>query len=144
VTLHVAALRERKADIRPLAESMLAKALRRYASPARRFALRALAAMERYPWPGNVRELQHVVERSVLLAQEEEIVEADLQLSKATTSSGDAAAAAELAEMTLEQAELWLIQQHLSRHQGNAVEAAKTLGISRSALYRRLGKKEPS
>jgi transcriptional regulator with PAS, ATPase and Fis domain len=46
--------------------------------------------------------------------------------------------------MTLEQAEVWFIQQALNRHRGNAADAAKSLGISRSALYRRLGKREPS
>jgi transcriptional regulator with PAS, ATPase and Fis domain len=46
--------------------------------------------------------------------------------------------------MTLEQAQVWFIQQALDRHRGNATEAAKALGLSRSALYRRLGKKEPS
>jgi transcriptional regulator with PAS, ATPase and Fis domain len=45
--------------------------------------------------------------------------------------------------MTLEQAQVWFIQQALDRHQGNAAEAAKALGVSRSALYRRLGKREP-
>ena len=46
--------------------------------------------------------------------------------------------------MTLGQAEVWLIQKALDRHQGNATDAAKALGLSRSALYRRLGKREPS
>lgn len=142
VTLKIPALRERRADIRPLADSFLARARQHFTSPARRFSARALAALENYPWPGNIRELQHVVERSVLLAQQEEILEGDLQLAKApapTSEAGDA-----LAQMTLEQAEVWFIQQALNRHQGNAGDAAKALGISRSALYRRLGKREPS
>jgi transcriptional regulator with PAS, ATPase and Fis domain len=46
--------------------------------------------------------------------------------------------------MTLEQADVWFIQQALQRHQGNANDAAKALGISRSALYRRLGRREPT
>lgn len=142
VTLKIPALRERQADIRPLAESFLGKARQHYSSPARGFSAKALAALENYPWPGNIRELQHVVERSVLLAEQEEILEGDLQLVRQTTPTGAAGDA--LAQMTLDQAEAWFIQQALSRHQGNAGDAAKALGISRSALYRRLGKREPS
>jgi DNA-binding NtrC family response regulator len=142
VTINVPALRERQADIRPLAMSFLHKARQHYSSPARCFSEKALVALGRYSWPGNVRELQHVVERSVLLAQQDEILEADLQLSKHATPphvTDDP-----LMHMTLEQAEVWVIQQMLNRHQGNANDAAKALGISRSALYRRLGKRDPS
>jgi len=142
VTLRIPALRERKADIRPLAESFLDKARQHYSSPARRFSGQALTALENYPWPGNIRELQHVVERSVLLAQQEEIREGDLQL--ATRSTPTPAAGDGLAQMTLDQAEVWFVQQALDRHHGNANEAAKALGISRSSVYRRLGKREPS
>jgi DNA-binding NtrC family response regulator len=142
VTLKIPALRERRADIRPLAESFLAKARRHYGSAACRFSEQALAALERYPWPGNIRELEHVVERSVLLAQQEEILEGDLQLAPPKNPLG--VADDELARLTLEQAESWFIQRALDRHRGNAAEAARALGISRSALYRRLGKREPS
>lgn len=138
VTLKLPALRERQADIQPLAENFLLSAGQRYDSPARRFSAPALAALERYPWPGNIRELQHVVERSVLLAQHEEILESDLQLAAPAPAEAGIPA-----EMTLEQAEVWFIQETLNRHQGNANEAARALGISRSTLYRRLGKREP-
>jgi len=139
VTLRIPALRERQADIRPLAESFLGQARQHYVTPARRFSPQALRALEHYAWPGNIRELQHVVERSVLLAQHEDVAESDLQLARSAASQP-----AELVQMTLEQAEIWFIQQALGRHQGNANEAAKALGLSRSALYRRLGKREPS
>lgn len=142
VTLKIPALRERRDDIRPLAESFLRRARQHYSSPARGFSTKALAALEHYPWPGNIRELQHVVERSVLLAEQEEVLEADLQLVRQAMPAGGAAE--QLTQMTLEQAEVWLIQQALDRHHGNANDAAKALGISRSALYRRLGKREPS
>lgn len=142
VTLKIPSLKERQADIRPLAESFLVRARQHYTSPARTFSAQAMKALEHYPWPGNIRELQHVVERSVLLAQQEEILEEDLQLAGKSTPPADADAA--FAEMTLEQAEAWFIQQALNRHHGNANDAAKALGISRSALYRRLGKREPS
>lgn len=140
VTLRIPALRERRADILPLAERFLVRARDRYGAPVRGFAASAREALEQYAWPGNIRELQHVIERTVLLSQGETVHEKDLQLTvDATPAAGDA-----LAEMTLDQAEVRLIQQALQRHQGNANEAAKALGISRSALYRRLGKRAPA
>jgi len=147
VTLRIPALRERKADILPLADSFLYKARDHYGSPARFFSDAARNALEKYPWPGNVRELQHVVERSVLLAQHERIQAEDLQLANRSVPNGIAATLAVdhgLADMTLDQAEVWLIRQALGRHHGNVNDAAKELGISRSALYRRLGKREPA
>lgn len=140
VTLRVPPLREREADIEPLAGSFLSNAREHYNSPARTFSAQALAALKSYDWPGNIRELQHVVERSVLLARQEEILEADLQL---TPTAQAAHTGNDLAQMRLDEVEAWFIQQTLERHQGNALEAAKSLGISRSALYRRLGKREP-
>jgi DNA-binding NtrC family response regulator len=143
VTLHIPALRQRQADIRPLAESFLQQARQHYnSSPARGFSAAALQALESYAWPGNIRELQHVVERSVLLAQQEEISATDLQLARPAVPAQEGGG--ELAGMTLEQAEVWFIQRALERHDGNAAEAAKALGLSRSALYRRLGRKEPT
>jgi transcriptional regulator of acetoin/glycerol metabolism len=91
-----------------------------------------MQALLEHPWPGNIRELDHVVERAVLLAQGEQVRAIDLAL-RAVTSTGTRAE-----EITLEEAERVLIQKALSRHDGNVSHAAKALGISRSALYRRL------
>jgi transcriptional regulator with PAS, ATPase and Fis domain len=70
------------------------------------------------------------------------VTERDLQLQERPTSQGEEDRAVD--GLTLEDAEVWLIQRALSRHDGNPVAAAKSLGISRSALYRRLGKRKPS
>lgn len=142
VTLHMPTLRQRQDDILLLANSFLERACRHYNSPARSFSSAARSALMRYSWPGNIRELQHVVERSVLLAQSEQIAEQDLQLN--ARGSTRASANAEFEAMTLRQAEVCLIRRALARNDGNAVVAAKALGISRSALYRRLGKQEPA
>lgn len=141
VTLHVPPLRDRRVDVRLLAERCLEQSRKRYNAPARCFSAGAAEALEHYAWPGNVRELQHVVERSVLLAQQQQISEEDLQLSprRAAETRVD-----ELSRMTLEQAEHHFIRQALERHGGNAAEAARALGISRSALYRRLGRPSSS
>ena len=91
-----------------------------------------MAALLAHPWPGNVRELQHVVERAVLLAQGDRIEPMDLALRPAATT-GD-----RLDGLTLEQAERYVIERALHRFSGSVNEAAKALGLSRSALYRRL------
>jgi len=142
ITLRMPALRERASDILPLAESFLQSATQRYGLATRRLSSAARGALERYSWPGNVRELQHVIERAVLLAHGENIEEHELQLASHALSSGDSVNA--FAGMTLDEAEVRVIQEALDRHQGNANEAAKELGISRSALYRRRGKRERS
>ncbi|NJL18501.1 MAG: PAS domain-containing protein [Nitrospira sp.] len=112
-----------------MAENVLARAREHYHSPASGFSSGARAALENYQWPGNIRELQHVVERSVLLAQDVSIGEHDLLLAAPT--QGEHAHAFDT--MTLEQAEVRFIQEALRRHLGNANEAARSLGISRSA-----------
>jgi DNA-binding NtrC family response regulator len=68
-------------------------------------------------------------------------LERDLQLPRSGASGQDAD---ELASMTLEQAETWFINRALKKHRGNANEAARALGMSRSALYRRLGNRDPA
>jgi DNA-binding NtrC family response regulator len=90
-----------------------------------------MEALLRHPWPGNVRELEHAVERSVLMAKGPAISAADLGLRR----TGDAATGLE--NMPLEDVEAILIRKALSRY-GSVTEAAKALGLSRSALYRRL------
>ena len=83
-------------------------------------------------WPGNIRELDHAIERAVLLAQGEQVRAVDLALR------GAAATAPRLEELTLEEVERLLIQKALSRYDGNVSRAAQALGLSRSALYRRI------
>jgi transcriptional regulator of acetoin/glycerol metabolism len=91
-----------------------------------------MRALLDHSWPGNVRELRHVVERAVLLAPGATVTLDDLEL-RAKPGAGPA-----LDEMTLEDAERWLITRALQRHDGNVSRAAEALGVSRSALYRRL------
>jgi DNA-binding NtrC family response regulator len=85
-----------------------------------------------HPFPGNVRELEHAVERGVLLAQGDTIEMEDLGLRPRPEATS------RLEQMSLDEAERYLIQKALSRADGNVSQAADTLGLSRSALYRRL------
>jgi DNA-binding NtrC family response regulator len=132
VEVHLPPLRERAQDVPQLAQLFLQRLVDRGATRARRFSPEALEALVRHPWRGNVRELEHAVERAVLLAPGEEIGPADLLLAAATQGP------ALLERMTLDDAERHLIQRALTRCDGNVSEAARELGVSRSALYRRL------
>jgi len=127
VVLHLPPLRERREDIWPLAEHYLARYSDRY-----RFDRSARQALESHLWPGNVRELGHAIERAVLMASSQLITAADLGLQ------GSAGGATPAEELTLEQSEKIFIQKVLARHSGDVRKAAEQLGMSRSALYRRL------
>ena len=128
-------LRARRADVVPLAEQFLAEHVRRYRKPLRGFDEGALAALLAHPWPGNVRELSHAVERGVLMATGDRVKARDLGLQPASAPGGSA-----LEDMPLEEVERVLIQKALARYGGNVSQAAHALGLSRSALYRRLEK----
>jgi DNA-binding NtrC family response regulator len=132
VEMQLPPLRDRLDDIPHLAQFFLKRIVDRGATAARRFSADALDALVRHPWRGNVRELEHAVERAVLLASGEEIGPQDLFLG------APAQGPVLIERMTLDDAERHLIQRALARCSGNVSEAARELGVSRSALYRRL------
>lgn len=129
-------LRDRHEDIVPLARQALDRLSKRYRNAPTEFANDAIDALQGYAWPGNVRELMHVIERAVLLARGARIAATDLQLN----ASSARPAAAELGRMTLDDAERILVRDALARFEGNVNRAAESLGVSRSALYRRIEK----
>jgi DNA-binding NtrC family response regulator len=130
-------LRERREDVPALAAHFLARHARRYRKELDGFTPEALKALGSHPRPGNVRELDHAVERGVLMARGERVAAADLGLGSGA-AAGDGAATLE--EMTIEEVEQLLIKKALGRFDGNVSRAAELLGLSRSALYRRLDK----
>ena len=132
IEIHLPALRERREDIAPLANHFLGVHAQRYRKPISGFDHNAMQAMHEHVWQGNVRELNHVVERAVLMAQGNTIKTSDLALR--TGASGSP----RLEEMSLEDVEEFLIKKALARYGGNVSHAASALGLSRSALYRRL------
>jgi DNA-binding NtrC family response regulator len=136
VEIHLPPLRERREDIAPLAEHFLTQHSERYRRGQMWFTDQALEALRAHSWPGNVRELDHVIERAVLMTSNETVSAIDLALQ--TTPA--AQLSARLEEMSLEDAERLLITKALARFDGNANRAAEALGLSRSALYRRLQK----
>jgi DNA-binding NtrC family response regulator len=124
-------LRDRRDDIPALAAHFLEQHARRYRKKVTNFDQAAMDALMRHPWPGNVRELEHAIERSVLMATAAVVTVADLGLRR----SADGAQSLE--NMGLEDVEAFLIRKAVTRY-GSVTEAAKALGLSRSALYRRL------
>jgi DNA-binding NtrC family response regulator len=132
VVIHLPPLRERREDARPLAEHYLAQYAERYRRAFDGFDRSARQAIDSHLWPGNVRELAHAIERAVLMSSGPQITAVDLGLGAPT------AAAPPAEEMSLEQAEKIFIQKVLARHSGDVRKAAEQLGMSRSALYRRL------
>jgi DNA-binding NtrC family response regulator len=131
IEIHLPPLRERRDDIAPLAMHFLARHAARYDKPISSFDSSALRALLDHTWPGNIRELDHSIERAVLLAQGTAIRPHDLGLRAA-------AGPARLEDLTLEEVEQLLIRKALSRYDGNVSSAARALGLSRSALYRRI------
>jgi DNA-binding NtrC family response regulator len=134
-TIHIQLppLRERGDDIVLLAQRFLNQHAQHHRRAVTSFSEAALSALRRYPWPGNVRELNHVIERAVLMARGSAIEPADLRLT-AAPATGDRK------PMTLDEVELDAIRSALARHDGNVIAAADELGMSRSALYRRMEK----
>ncbi len=132
VEIHLPPLRERREDIPVLAMHFLGQHAQRYRKKLAGFDPPAAQAMLDHPWPGNIRELDHAVERAVLLTSGNAVRTADLGLrnSRETTPR--------LEELSLEEVECFLIKKALSRFEGNVSQAAKSLGLSRSALYRRM------
>jgi DNA-binding NtrC family response regulator len=132
IEVRVPPLRDRREDILPLAHSFLGRFAARYKKSITGFDYTAEQSLTCYAWPGNVRELSHAVERAVLLAQDSTIRAADLGLSQSSHAE------VRLEELPLEEVERLLIHQSLERYKGNVSRTAEALGLSRSALYRRL------
>jgi DNA-binding NtrC family response regulator len=132
IEIHIPPLRERREDIPLLAAHYLAQTARRYRKSIAGFDPAAMQMLFDHPWPGNVRELSHVIERAVLLAGDNFIRPGDLALRSPREIPP------KLEDMSLEEVELFLIRKALQRYKGNVSHAATALGLSRSALYRRL------
>ena len=132
VEIRVPPLRQRREDIPRLAMHFLGQHAEHYRKPVTGFDPAAIEALMSHSWPGNVRELDHAVERAVLMAGGHVIAPGDVALRAASRS------ASRLEDMSLEEVEGYLIRKTLARFGGNVSRAANALGLSRSALYRRL------
>jgi DNA-binding NtrC family response regulator len=132
IEIHIPALRERREDIPILATHFLGVHAKRYRKNLGGFDKPAMQSLLDHHWQGNVRELNHVVERAVLMAQDSMVRSGDLALRS------PAAGPTRLEDMSIEEVEAFLIKKALARYEGNVSAAAHALGLSRSALYRRI------
>ncbi|SEE52503.1 DNA-binding transcriptional response regulator, NtrC family, contains REC, AAA-type ATPase, and a Fis-type DNA-binding domains [Tenacibaculum sp. MAR_2010_89] len=134
IELNLPPLRDRKEDVELLTTHFLQKLNQKYRKKIQGFSKEALNALNQYHWPGNIREIEHIIERAIIITDNTKIQLEDLHFStkKATNSLTD--------NLNLEETEKLLIQQALQKHQGNISRAAKELGLTRAALYRRLEK----
>jgi DNA-binding NtrC family response regulator len=132
VEIRLPPLRERREDIPLLAMHFLRQHAQRYRKRLTGFDAGALQALAEHTWPGNVRELDHAVERGVLMTQGPLVRAADLSLKPSRDASS------RLEDMSLEEVEAFLVRKAMARYDGNVSHAAEALGLSRSALYRRL------
>ncbi len=149
VALRIPALRERPADILPLAEHFALRYAHANGVPARAFSPAARAMLLAHPWPGNVRELENTVHRAVLLAEGREIGHEAVELAPRSSPSPECPAApasaasgappvAALVGRRMEEVERELILETLSHCLGNRTRAAEILGISIRTLRNKL------
>ncbi len=137
VEIIVPPLRKRGSDIILLANHFLQKYADKYLKSTLQLNKRALDKLQNYSYPGNVRELQYTIERAIIMAEDAEIDAADLVFSALenpvqVSEYNDNSNLGSLEKNT--------ILKVIEKHQGNITKAAKELGITRTALYRRLSK----
>jgi transcriptional regulator with PAS, ATPase and Fis domain len=134
VIINLPPLRDRREDIEPLARHFLAHYSGRYRKTLTGFERDGTAALMSHRWPGNVRELAHSIERAVLMAEPTAAAITARHLRLQESRAPDPGAET----LSLEDAERIFIEKVLARHGGDVRLAAQQLGLSRSALYRRL------
>jgi DNA-binding NtrC family response regulator len=134
-------LRHRREEIQPLAEQFAEEFGRRHNRPQGRLTQEAVSTLEQYSWPGNVRELRNVMERAVILSNGAPIQPAvfpeAVRLGAASSAPLTSADQLEQARLSAEREQLGMI---LRRHGNNRTKVAQDLGISRTALYKKLNK----
>jgi DNA-binding NtrC family response regulator len=134
IEIQLPPLRERTEDIIPLAEHFLQLYRDKYKRPVGSLHESLVQQLQQYEWPGNIRELQHAIERAVILSQGKVLMPKDVFV-KSPTREQDLDTGYNLEEM-----ERNIITQAMKKCNGNITEAARELGLSRAALYRRLEK----
>jgi two-component system, NtrC family, response regulator HydG len=137
VEIEIPPLRKREDDIILLAKHFAAIYANKYLKPEPVFEIKALEKMKQYLFPGNVRELQYTMERAVIMSEGEELTATDLIFSPIESSLPKDPEPLELNLSTLEKNTILKV---IEKHNGNISRAAKELGLTRTALYRRLSK----
>jgi DNA-binding NtrC family response regulator len=135
VEIRVPPLRERMEDLPLLMDYFLQRYATKYKRPGIKVDKSVVAKLKKYPWPGNIRELQHAIERAVILSESKIIQSVELFITSTAHLPKK-----ENQPLTLDDMEKQFIQQSLHDHDGNVSNTARTLGMTRTALYRRMKK----
>ena len=138
--LHIPPLRDRKDDIAPLAEHLLLVHGKKYQRANMALSPDALKALKNYSWPGNIRELSHCIERAVIMSDNNNVQANDLILDQPSCEQPNSNAEQALPLLPLEELEKQMIQKALLQFNGNVIAAGEFLGLSKSAIYRRIDK----
>ncbi|WP_242916915.1 sigma-54-dependent transcriptional regulator [Pontibacter liquoris] len=142
VEINLPPLRERREDIKLLVEHFLQVYRNKYSRPGLRIGPQTLRRLSDYHWPGNIRELDHAMERAVILCDGDELHPDDFYLApgEQAHSMKQVPVTEAGSDYTLDALEKMMVQKALVKHAGNITHAAKELGITRTALYRRIEK----
>ena len=129
-------LRRRTEDIPAFAQFFLHQFREKYLKPSLEMSSDAIDMLRDHHWPGNVRELQHTIERGVIMSEGTVITPSDFNLNDAKSKNQTT----EFDSLNLQDLEKALVQKALEKHDSNISKAAKELGLTRAALYRRMEK----
>lgn len=141
VEIRLPPLRERAEDVPALLRHFVDLYARKYNMPAKSIGAAALKRLQSYHWPGNIRELRHSVERALILSEGSTLEIDDFFLApSAAPQSEDEGHGLVLDDLNLELVEQQVIRRALTRNAGNVSRAARELGLTRAALYRRMEK----
>jgi DNA-binding NtrC family response regulator len=140
VEISVPPLRDRGEDVIELSHHYLRLYARRYGRPDKPLAPAAVTALKADRWRGNVRALRHAMERAVVLSDGGAYEARDFALGGAAPAEAGETLALPGGDLNLARSERWLIEQALQRHHYNVSHAARELGLTRAALYRRMEK----
>jgi len=136
VEIIIPPLRERKEDIPALTRHFLAMYSKKYSRPEKHVNAATEKKLQAYSWPGNVRELQHAIERAVIMSDEPVMRPCDIMLSRQAAPEESLV----FDDYNLDNVEKTIIRKTMKKHQGNISRAARELGLTRAALYRRMEK----
>ena len=138
ITVKLPALRERPKDIPLLVNYFLKNMSELYSRPLS-ISSEAMSWLKALPLPGNIRQLKNLVERTVLISPKDTLQLIDFQ-TQYTPSVKTTSTLPDVGVMTLEEMEVQMIRRAMDFHKGKVARVAKSLGLTRSALYRRLEK----
>ena len=145
MAFHLPPLRHRLSDIAPLARHLVERFARRYGKELDRIHPAALGRLETYPWPGNIRQLENVLQQAVLVANGAELREEHMPLLRHTTGAEAPAPGRGVSlRHQREQHDYRQLKEVLAQCDNNRTRAAKVLGISRVALYKKLHRYNPA